>query len=384
MHALNNLISRPNAAMAGSYKPAFNSNGLAGSYHSSSSSALNGASPVGGARSSKAVAGRAMASALAAQLKQLMRQQQQHLQEQQQLEQLQVLMQQLPMPGAEALGSPNSAQHMQLLLEQEISNNMQQAALAAAAAEAANQRLNTLWYAMHAPGMLPAAAAAAGGFGPAAAAPSGSAGFSSSASPVVHGNGLFNSPAVCEPLTLGLDWNMQQQQQSLPMHFSPAHSNTLQGWMGPSGGSPVLHPLAAAASAYNHSSNSHISNAPAGLGFAGNDASSNEQALLAMLLSQMQGSGAAAAPGFSAGMHGMGAACGVSPHFPGSNTGASQAQAQAAAAALLAAAAAAHVAPGGTAGVPGGVMPSYTDGSMVAPLAMQQQQQGGVGGFFMP
>jgi hypothetical protein len=296
MHALNKLVSRPNAAMAGSYQPAFNNGGYGSSYHSSSSNALNGTSPVGGVRGSKAVAGRAMASALAAQLKQqlegqqqLMRQQQQHLQEQQQLEQLQVLMQQMSLPGAATLGSPNSAQHMQLLLEQEISNNMQQAVLAAAAAEAANQRLNALWCAMHAPGMLPAAAAAAGGFGP-AAAPAGSAGFGNSASPVVHGNGtgLFNNPAVCELLTLKLDWttHQQQQQQSLPMHFSPASSNTLSTLMGPSGGSPVLHPLAGAASAYN-SSSSHISNAPPGLVFAGNDANSNEQALLAMLLSQM-------------------------------------------------------------------------------------------------
>jgi hypothetical protein len=319
-----------------------------------------------------------MASALAAQLKQQLEGHQELMwqQEQQQLEQLQALMQQLPMPGGDALGSPNSAQHMQLLLQQEINNNMQQAALAAAAAEAANQRLNALRYAMHAPGLL--AAAAGGDYGAATAAPPASAGFCNSTGPVVHGNGLFNGPAVCEPLTLGLDWNrhhhqQQQQQQRLPTHFPPGNSNTLQGLMGPSAGSPALHPLAAAASAYGHSS-SHVSNAPAGLGFAGNDVSNNEQALLAMLLSQMQGS---AAPGMGSPLHSMGAACGVgNAHFQGPNSGA--AQAQAAASALLAAAAAAQMAPGAAAG---GVMPGYTDGLMAAPLAVQPQ--GGLHGFFM-
>jgi hypothetical protein len=330
-------------------------------------------------RGSKAVAGHATASALAAQLKQQL----EGHQEQQQLEHLQALMQQLPVPGADGLSSPHSAQHMQLLLEQEISNNMQQAALAAAAAEAANQRLHALRYAMHAPGMLPAAAA--GGY----AAASGAASFGSSTSPVSHGNGLFSGPAVCERLTLGLDWSShhhhQQQQQSnnnLPLHMPLGNnSSSLHGLIGASAGSPVLHPLAAAAQTYSHNSSN---SAGLNLGLAGNGNSNDEQALLAMLLSQMQGGGTATAAGAAAqgvvnGLHGMGPACRVNPHFQATANPCGS-QAQAAASALLAAAAAAQMAPA-AGGVPGGVLPSYTDGLLVAPLAMQQQ--GGCRSFFM-
>jgi hypothetical protein len=261
---------------------------------------------------------------------------------------------------------------MQLLLEQEISNNMQQAALAAAAAEAANQRLHALRYAC----MLPAAAAA-NGF----AAASGAGSFGSSTSPVSHGGALFSGPAVCEPLTLGLDWSSNHQQQQLPMHFPLANSNSaLTGLMGASASSPMLHPAAPAASAFGHNSNASAGLALAGngLGLAGNGSSADEQALLAMLLSQMQGSNAAAAAaahGVTAGLHGLGPACSPSPQHFQAATAACASQAQAAA--LLTAAAAAQMAPGA-----GAVMNSYADASLVARLAMQPQA--GCHGFFMP
>lgn len=380
LHALSSMIGRPDhQAAAKPYRPAFGSSGMAS------------ASPMGGARGSRGPAGRATAaSALAAQLKQQLEGhqellwQQQRLQEQQQLEQLQALMQQLPVPGTDGLSSPNSAQHMQLLLEQEISNNMQQAAMAAAAAEAANQRLHALRYAMHAPGMLPAAAAA-GGYAAASAA----AGFGSSTSPVSHhGAGLFSGPAVCEPLSLGLDWNSHQQQQqqqahnnNLPLHMPLGDSSSsLQGLMGASASSPVLHPhpLASAGAAYGHGnthsshSNSHLS----ALGLAGSGGSHDEQALLAMLLSQMHsGNANAAAQGVAGGLHGMG----VNPHFQAAaNPCASQAQA--AASALLAAAAAAQMAPA-AGGLAGAGLTSFTDASLGASMAMQAQ--GGCHSFFM-
>ncbi|KAF6262928.1 hypothetical protein COO60DRAFT_1493437 [Scenedesmus sp. NREL 46B-D3] len=295
-----------------------------------------------------------------------MRQQEQHLHEQQQLQQLQALMQQLPMPDGNSLGSPNSAQHMQLLLEQEISSNMQQAALAAAAAEAANQRLKALRCAMHPPGMLPAGAV--GGYAPASAA--GSAGLSSSISPIVHGGRLFNDPAVCQPLALGLDcysYHHQQQQQNPPLHFSPASSMSLPGMEDPAG-SPVLQPQAAAGAAYGHSNST-----PPGLGFAGIDGGNNPQALLAMLLSQLQGS---AAPGVVGGLHALTPACGANTHFQTNNPCASQETASA-----LLAAAAAQMMPA-AAGGPGAGLPSYTDASMGAAYAMQPQ--GECHGFFMP
>uniref|UniRef100_A0A383W1F7 C3H1-type domain-containing protein n=1 Tax=Tetradesmus obliquus TaxID=3088 RepID=A0A383W1F7_TETOB len=376
LHALSSMIGRPDhQAAAKPYRPAFGS--------SSSSSGMASASPMGGARGSRGPAGRATAaSALAAQLKQQLEGhqellwQQQRLQEQQQLEQLQALMQQLPVPGTDGLSSPNSAQHMQLLLEQEISNNMQQAAMAAAAAEAANQRLHALRYAMHAPGMLPAAAAA---------------GFGSSTSPVSHhGAGLFSGPAVCEPLSLGLDWNSHQQQQqqqqqahnnNLPLHMPLGNSSSsLQGLMGASASSPVLHPhpLASAGAAYGHGNthSSHSNSHLCALGLAGSGGSHDEQALLAMLLSQMHsGNANAAAQGVAGGLHGMG----VNPHFQAAaNPCASQAQA--AASALLAAAAAAQMAPA-AGGLAGAGLTSFTDASLGASMAMQAQ--GGCHSFFM-
>ncbi|WIA38532.1 hypothetical protein OEZ86_001851 [Tetradesmus obliquus] len=119
-------------------------------------------------------------------------------------------------------------------------------------------------------------------------------------------------------------------------------------------------------------SNSHLS----ALGLAGSGGSHDEQALLAMLLSQMHsGNANAAAQGVAGGLHGMG----VNPHFQAAaNPCASQAQA--AASALLAAAAAAQMAPA-AGGLAGAGLTSFTDASLGASMAMQAQ--GGCHSFFM-